>query len=285
MKPWLLIDSDYLCHRARWSMGNLSWQGKPTAVIYGFLQTVLQLQNQFNTNNIAFCFDSRHSKRREIYPFYKNNRKRKELTKPEEEFEKQFYKQIKLLRTSYLHKIGFNNVFIQRGYESDDLIAKLIKTVGECDVIIISSDEDLFQCLCKNVSIYNPQKRMHMTLRSFKRVYGITPDQWITVKCIAGCSTDNINGLVGVGEKTAIKFLQKTLNKNTRIYRLLDSPATKAMLCRNLPLIALPFVGTKKMELVKDNITRAGWRRVCKQLGFKSIIDNVPRDTRNENRR
>lgn len=274
---WLLIDSDYLCHRARWSMGDLAWQGKPTGVIYGFLQAVLQLQDRFNTNNIAFCFDSRYNKRKEIYPDYKTNRKnQKLLTQQEEKFDDEFYKQIILLRKVYLPKIGFRNIFMQTGLESDDLIAQLVKDIRDNDIVIVSADEDLFQCIRGNVSVFNPQKHLRMTFQRFYKTYKVVPKEWITIKALAGCPSDNIKGLPNIGTKTMLKFLRSKLKPSTKAYETLTSPIAKLTLHQNIPLVELPFDGIKKMKLREDHISKNGWRSVCKKLGFKSLIDRSP---------
>jgi len=282
---WLLIDSNYLCHRARWSMSNLIHDGKATGVIYGFLYTILQLQKQFSTSNIAFCFDSKHSKREEAYPKYKANRKnRLPMTKEEIQLESDFHKQIKLLRTSYLPQIGFNNIFIQNGYESDDLLAKLAYELGQKnkDVIIVTSDEDLFQCIRKSrICVYNPHKKHIMTSQHFYKQYGIAPHEWCVVKALAGCSTDNIKGLPGIGEKTALRWIREELKKTSKAYKTLDSPESKIIFDTNYPLVKLPYEGTKKMSLTNDNISKQEWHNVCKKLGFKTLINHDFRNRRN----
>lgn len=281
---WLLIDSNYLCHRARWSMGDLAWQGRPTGVIYGFLSSILQLQKRFDTNNVAFCFDSQSSLRKAIYPNYKAHRKnRKPMKKQEEMFEKEFHKQIKLLRTSYLPEIGFNNIFLQKGYESDDLLAQIAKDIHTIlDVIIVTADKDLFQCITTNISVYNPHKHIRMTYQRFYQTYKILPTEWILVKALAGCTTDNVKGLPNIGEKTVLKWMWGELNHSTKACKLIISKQAKAIQCGNLPLVLLPFDGTKKIKLQNDNISKTGWRSVCKRLGFKSLIDNTPKRKRKD---
>ena len=76
----LILDSPYLCHRAKYMTGALSFGENATGVIYGFLKSLSGFQSLFNTSNFVFCWDSNTSKRREIYPEYKANRKDKEYT-------------------------------------------------------------------------------------------------------------------------------------------------------------------------------------------------------------
>lgn len=270
---WLLLDCDYLCHRARYSMGDLSWKGAATGVIYGFLQAVIHLQEQFQTDKVAFCFDSKHSKRQDIYPDYKAQRKnRQTLTPDEKEFERAFHIQRVKLRKEYLPEIGFNNIFQQRGYESDDLLARISLDLPKTDqAIIVTADQDIYQCLSDVVKMYNPQKRELMTIQKFKRVYGIHPAMWARVKALAGCSSDNVKGLPGIGEKTVLKWMTTELKPTTKAYQKLDSQEAEQYIVQNLPLVSLPFKGTHRIKLQDDNITRVGWRKVSIRLGFKTL--------------
>lgn len=280
---WLIIDTDYLCHRARWSMRDLSWQGAATGTIYGVLQTVLQLQERFQTDKVAFCFDSHVSKRQEIYPAYKANRKnRQPMTAEEERFEKEFRRQVIKLRKEYLPEIGFRNIFWQQGYESDDLIARLAidLTIPRCfpegthyDGVIVSADHDLYQCITGHVRLYDFKGTM--TLQRFKQEFGLVPCQWATVKSIAGCSTDNVQGIKGVGEKTAVKYLRGLLKPTSKAFRAIE--AGKTIIERNKKLTRLPLHGAGIPKLQKDQVTKEGWDSVCRKLGFKSLRGKLPR--------
>jgi len=64
----IILDCNYLCHRAKHIFGDLTYDGNATGVIYGFLKSLSAFQDLFNTSNFVFCFDSRTSKRKEIYP-------------------------------------------------------------------------------------------------------------------------------------------------------------------------------------------------------------------------
>ncbi len=272
-KKWLIIDCNYLCHRAKHSMGGLSYGNTPTGVIYGFLKTIIALQEQFRTKHIVFCWDSGTNKREEIFPAYKKKRKNryKDLTDEEIEFEKAFRFQMKKLRKVYLKKIGYRNIFCQKGYEGDDLIASICLHLSHKDeAIIISADQDLYQCIRFNTSFYNPQKGKILTLQGFKKKYGIIPDIWSLVKCYSGCTTDEIVGIKGVGEKTAIKYIRGELKNHLKIYQKIHKQKS-IYSKKNYPLVALPFEGTKIFELKKDKISKQGWKKVMEELGIKSI--------------
>jgi hypothetical protein len=161
-----------------------------------------------NTKQIAFCFDHGKPKRARLYPAYKANRKPESIEDKEHRSERN--RQINLLRNEYLPAIGFKNVFWQEGYEADDLIASIVRSNARLtDIAILSSDKDLYQLLSPRVFMWNRGKKT--TLQSFYQEWGIKPDRWAEVKAMAGCTSDNIEGIDGVGEKTAIKFLNLVL--------------------------------------------------------------------------
>ena len=284
-KTYLLLDCDYLCHRALHSTGGLSFHGSATGVMYGFLKSLSVFQDLFDTSNFVFCWDSRKSKRLELYPEYKANRHKKDkYTDAELEFYRAFKEQMKLLRTTYLPTIGFGNVFVQRGYESDDVIASLASDFlldscfgeGRPEAVIISSDKDLYQCISHNVSYYNPQTSKTLTLQSFKKQYGIVPEGWGTMKALAGCTTDNVKGIKGVGEKRAIDFILKRLKPDSKAYAAITSQKGDAIYAFNKELVVLPMKGTQHFKIGEDNLSEQGWKKVTKLLGMKSIRDKMP---------
>lgn len=276
-RKYLLLDCNYLCHRAKHSTGGLSYGGNATGVIYGFLKSLSTFQDLFNTSNFVFCWDSNTSKRKEIYSEYKANRER-EYTDEEIEFDRLFRRQMKKLRTTYLPMIGFKNVFVQRGYESDDILAEisLHSIRGKDEAIIISSDKDLYQCIEHNVSFYNPQTNKHLTLQGFKKQYEIEPTLWGMVKSLAGCTTDNVKGIQGVGEITAIKFLLDRLNPDSKAYREIISVQGRKISDFNQQLVILPMHAIHGINLKRDSLSEQGWKQVAKLLGMKSIRDRMP---------
>ena len=278
-EKYLLLDCNYLCHRAKHSTGDLSYGGDATGVIYGFLKSLSGFQDFFNTSNFVFCWDSNTSKRKEIYPEYKANRENKEYTDEEIVFDMAFRWQMKKLRTTYLPMIGFNNVFVQHGYESDDIIASLCKYTitdrNDREGIIITSDKDLYQCITSNISFYNPQTHKTLTLQGFKKQYGIVPSEWALMKAIAGCTTDNVKGVKGIGEKTAIKYLKGELREGLKYLSIVSAKGID-IYNENFLLVKLPLIGTKRFKLKQDELSEQGWKQVTKMLGMKSIRDKMP---------
>ncbi len=278
-KKWLILDCNFLCHRLKYAMGGLSHEGGPTGIIYGFLKSIPMYQEMFDTSYIIFCWDSKTSKRQEIFPEYKANRKKrfKEMSKEEVIFETKFQYQMKMLRRKYLSMIGFKNIFCQKGYEADDLIASFCLTIPDKNqIVIITSDQDLYQCLAINICIYDPNKRKKMTLQGLYKKYKIKPHEWLMLKALAGCTTDEVPGVKGIGEKTAIKYLTGELSDASKAFQKINSKIGWKIYKRNLKLVSLPFNRTKKYKLKNDNLSADGWKQVIRKLGLKSIRDKVP---------
>jgi len=257
MKTWLFLDVNYLAHRAFYSTGHLTYKEIKTGVIYGVLRDILNLQELHCTNRVAFCFDSKASKRKALYPAYKGTRatKYKEMEKDEKRTWDEFREQIQLMRREYLPSLGYQNVFCQKGYEADDLIASLcLNLEPEAHAIIVSADSDLLQCLTDRVSMWNPVKSQMMTSGAFRKKYGVDPIQWSQVKAIAGCKSDDIKGIHGVGDKTACGWLRGKVKAGSKTYQKISDGL--AVHNQNIGLTRLPFPGTKPMTLVRDKLDR-----------------------------
>jgi len=270
-KTWLILDTPYLCHRAKHSTPELQHEGMSTGILYGVLRDILTLQQQFQTKHIVFCWDYGFGLRKTLNINYKANRV--PSTDPVTvEFETEFREQMNKLRQRYLPKIGFRNVFYQKGYEADDIIASICHKLPKDEYgVIVSGDHDMYQLLSPNISIYKPGKGTY-TARNFKREFGIPAKHWVYVKALAGCSSDNVKGIQGVGEKTAIKYMKKQLNRTHKVYARIKAEKD-AMLKTNVPLVRLPYKGVDTFKLRDDKVTQKGWDNVCDALGMKSLRD------------
>lgn len=269
----LLIDASFLGHRSRFTLGNLSTEERRTGVIFGFLDQIWTIGMEFQTNNFIFCWDSRESIRKEMSPIYKN--KRHEDLTPEEIYElKIAFEQFDILRTEVLPEMGFKNHFQQEGYEADDIFASYVHRNKDC--IIVSADQDLFQLL-DYADMYNNQTKKLITSKSFQKLYGCTPKQWIQVKAIAGCKSDNVAGIEGVGEKSVIKYLNGELPKLTKkkepnkSFALIEE-FKEEKLKENIPLVKLPLRGTKVFKKVPNDFSMERFIRICFKYEFISFI-------------
>jgi 5'-3' exonuclease len=276
MKPPLLVlDVHYLCHRAFHSQGKLSWDGVATGVVFGFLKSIGSLKAEFQTDRVAFCFEGPWLHRTKDFPAYKSKRGLMNKTPEELKARNELHSQIHALQTEYLPCIGFRNIFLEPGFESDDLMATISeKETG--DVILVTSDADMFQCLRPNVRMYCASKKKIYTEGWFRKEYGIEPRDWAMVKAIAGCGTDGVPGIYGVGEKTAIKFLHDELDPNSKTYRDIMCVGGKMIVRRNRKLVELPYKDCPIPKIQEDEIDRTGWEVVCENLGFKSLAGRPP---------
>jgi len=278
MKQWLVIDAPFMCHRAFHSSRDLTHNGRSTSAIFGFLMSLGQLKDEFHTEHMAFCFDHDRLFRRDILPGYKLKRRTKERTPEEQEQRKQLGVQIKELEKRWLPMIGFKNVFSYRGMEADDIMATIARerrAAGE-GVVIVTADNDLLQCIRHTTSVHNPISSKTFTREWFVREHGIKPAEWAIVKALAGCSSDEVPGIRGVGEKTALKYLRGELNSDSMIANRINSYEGKSIKMRNKPLVLLPHSNCPIPKLQTDNVTREGWEQVCSDLGMKSLISRLP---------
>lgn len=264
----VLIDSNYLCHKAKNTMGTLSYNGQPTGIIFGFIKQLITIAKTTGSKDFLFFWDSRKSERKKIYPDYKAKR-RPELTDWEKEDWEIAFKQFIQLRKRILPRIGFKNNHLQSGYEADDLMAKYVMDNQTNELILATADADLLQLL-DYADFLNLSKNKLITRQLFRLEYGIEPKQYGEVKQIAGCNSDNVAGIQGVGEKTAIKYLRNELPKTHKTYQKIKEG--KEIITRNACLVILPFKGTKKIEEKQDNFKITEFIDVCRELGMESLL-------------
>lgn len=273
-RNWLIIDCNNLCARAHYGMPPMVVDDRPTGAIYGFLRTVLDLKDQFAATGLAFCFDRGESLRKKVLPGYKLKAKAGENQTDPMRDKKHLDRQLYELRTDILPRIGMNNVFAVDGYEADDLAAAVCSHWAVKYGVIVSSDKDLFQCLednhGKKIDQYDLGKKQLVTYHGFERHYGVMAQEWASVKAIAGCLSDNIPGVEGVGEKTAIKYVAGVLPRTHQSYRRIRESAR--LIERNAALVTLPYVGLKLPELREDEDCYDSWREVLSEFNAERLI-------------
>jgi len=274
-RTFLLLDCDYLCHLAFFSLGK-EMRKRPgdsdTAVIFGFFNYVLSYMERFGTCDAVFCWDQRPYLRKKLFPLYKS---KSELEKASME---QQYKQIgsqrQLLRDRLVYQVGFHKNFSFSGYEADDIIAVVSKMLEPNDVIMVSADEDLYQLLSERVSMYKPRQHKLYTMQHLWHEYGIPPSEWPEVKAMAGCVSDTIPGIPSVGPITAAKYLRGKLETHTKAYQRII--ASKDIVKRNRELVTLPFPGMPEIHLRGDKVTEEKWQSLCDEFKLNSLRNQVP---------
>ena len=260
-----------LTYSAKFAIPKLYTDDQPTGILYGFMRYLLALQKEFNFDQLIFCFDSRRSKRKEIYSEYKGNRHLLDDTQI------LVYNQVDILKNEILPKIGFQNLFETEGLEADDIIGSLCQTKNPDDeYYIISRDGDLFQLLNKNISQYDYVSKKMITERSFTDKYDVNPDQWGLVKAIGGCKSDHVPGIKGVGVKSIAKYLNGTLKESSKAYQKIES--NDELIERNKPLVVLPFNNTPKYGIVVDEISFKSLTEMFISYQFNSQLTNTSLD-------
>lgn len=273
MKPWLLLDVSYLAYRAFHAFkGNLSHDDIPTTVLFGVVRDIFSLQQLFETEKIAFCFDVGKPHRKTDFVGYKAKRDENK-TAAELAAKAAVQEQITSLRKEYLPRLGFRNILWQKRYEADDIIANVVMERPKKHFVIVSSDEDLFQLLSKRVSIYNPTKKELLTLEMFQERYRVPVEQWADVKAMAGCASDNIPGIRGIGEKTAIDFLTGRLKVGKKFNTIVTNNSEWR---KFLNLTTLPYPCCDGFKLVSDEVTNEKWLDLFEELGMDSLIKHIP---------
>lgn len=280
----LVLDCNYLCHRASHSTGSLKNGNVDTGVIYGFLNALIDTCETFQTHKVLFIWDSKGSIRKEYFPAYKEKR-HKDKT-PEEKIQaKACYAQIDLLRKKILPKLGFNNHFLQEGLEGDDVMASMIfdERYKNKEFIIVGNDKDLYQLLSSHCTMWVPGKGMY-TVKTLKEQFGVSPEEWKRVKSIGGCSSDEVPGIANpnpakpenkvrnIAEGTAVNYLLGKLGEHTQAFKNITSKAGKKKEKFNELLVFLPHPETNTFDIEKDKGSVKKFKKLCKKYEFKVFL-------------
>lgn len=198
----LLLDSNSLMHRAYHALPNLkSSKGLYTGAIYGFLSILLRLIKEQKPTHIAAAFDLHGPTfRHEMFKDYKATRK------PMDEELRQQVEPLKELITA----MGIKIVSLQ-GYEGDDILGTLSKRFDD-ECIIVTGDRDSFQLVSPTTKVFWTKKGVSdIEVYDEERLLqdGFTVSQFIDYKALRGDTSDNVPGILGVGEKTAKQLLEK----------------------------------------------------------------------------
>jgi len=227
-KRILLVDTSSILHAVKHSgIKQLRNRDKPTYIMFGFLLKLQQLVKMSNTNVTVFACDSnpKYSVRKKLYPAYKEKRNTKEKSKEDQELDALAFPQFTTVEKHILPGIGYNNIFSTKGLEADDIIGRICKTYANCEIVIVTTDQDMYQCLSDTICILNPRNMQYFTKAKFIKKYGIIPKMWKRVKALSGCSSDGVKGVPGVGEATALKYIKGTLPSHHKTFKKIRSKA------------------------------------------------------------
>lgn len=289
----VLIDGNSLSFRAFYALPLLSnHAGIHTNAVYGFAMLLEKIIKEEKPNHFLVAFDAgkttfRHSK----YSEYKGGRQK---TPPE--LSEQFPYIRQLLDAYHIKRYELDN------YEADDIIGTLSRQADEADfeTIIITGDRDLTQLATDNVTIYYTKKGVtdvdHYTPEFIAEKYqGLVPKQIIDMKGLMGDTSDNIPGVAGVGEKTAIKLLNQ-FESVEGVYEHIDEVTAKklkeklinskadALMSKDLATINVhsPIevsLEDTKLTLQDDTAEKI---ELFKKLEFKQLLADIDTPSNNE---
>lgn len=211
MARLVLIDGNSILNRAFYGiMGSNMLQtedGTYTNAVYGFLAIMFKIMDSLNPEYMAVAFDMRAPTfRHKMYSEYKGTRK----GMPDE-----LAAQMPLIK-DVLRAMNIK-IIEKEGYEADDILGTLSKRASRkgLDVTILSGDRDTFQLATDKITIRIPRTKNGKTEEDdydkerIKEEYGIEPRALIEVKGLMGDKSDNIPGIAGIGEKTALNIIKK----------------------------------------------------------------------------
>ncbi len=206
MEKLLIIDGNSLANRAFYALPLLSnSSGEFSNAVYGFTNILVKFILEQSPNYIAVAFDhSRHTFRTDMFKDYKGTRKETPI-----ELRSQFPLLKQLLSTMGI------KYFEEDGIEADDIIGTIAKH-SSCQNIILSGDRDLLQLIDSNTQVWLTKKGItdvqKVDENNIQTLYGVTPSQIVDLKSLMGDASDNIPGVAGIGEKTALSLIQKYQN-------------------------------------------------------------------------
>lgn len=295
-KRLIIFDSNAVIHRAFHALPplGLKKQGLVNAV-YGFLLVFFKAAREFQPDYIAAVFDFpaptfRHKK-------FKEYKAKRPPTPPE------LYLQIPKVK-EILKAFGVP-IFEKKGYEADDIIATICskapqkQVLPKIETVIISGDLDVLQLVDSNTKAYLLRRGVKDTIlydeaKTKERYQGLNPEQLLDFRALRGDPSDNIPGVTGVGEKTAIKLL-KQFGDLENIYKEIKQDSTRAKKIK--PKLTQLLIQHKEQAFFSQylakmeknvpmdfNLEKCQWQKYDKQkaiealrkFNFKSLIARMP---------
>lgn len=290
MKKIILVDGNNLMFRSYYATaytGNFmkNSKGDPTNALYGFVSMINKIIEEEKPEYMVVAFDIGKNFRHEKYEQYKAGR----IETPEE-------LKVQMPRAKVLlDAMGIKHIEVEN-YEADDIIGTISKMAyddKEFDALIVSSDKDLLQLINEEVEVkllktkgyirYNPD--------SFEADYGIKPIRMIDLKALMGDPSDNVPGVKGIGEKTALKLLQEygtleniyeNINKiKGALHDKLVNDKENAFFSKDICTICLEVPIKEKLEDLKYSGPTDKLEEIYTDLEFYSLLKKMPRKEKN----
>ncbi|MBA7599006.1 DNA polymerase I [subsurface metagenome] len=288
-KRLIVIDSNSIIHRAFHALPPLTTKkGEVVGAVYGFLLVLFKALKEFQPDFVVAAFDvSGPTFRHEKYKDYKAKR-----PKAPEELYQQIPKVKEILKSLDV------KIFEKQGFEADDIIGTIAKlapkkqVIPGIETIILSGDSDTLQLIDAHTKTYALRKGVKDTVLYDKKMVeekyqGLTPKQLIDFKALKGDPTDNIPGVPGIGEKTAIGLI-KEFGTLENLYQNLDDVKlkTKEILIQNKEqaFFSRDLVEINKAVPLDFNLKECQWgdydkekaTQTLKSFDFYSLISRLP---------
>jgi len=283
-----LIDGHALAYRTYFALTGagggdrfMTKSGEPTAGTYGFVSVLLRLIEQELPQYLAVSFDTGKTFRDELFPDYKGTRE-----KMPDDLRQQIER---------IHEVvdAFNIPILEKeGFEADDVLGTVARLAADqnVDVVILTGDRDLLQLATDHISIRLAGQKLseakdYAPGEVIER-YGLRPDQIVDYKALVGDASDNIPGVRGVGDKTAVSLLQQyeTLDAiyehleeiPTRFRNKLEEGRENAYLSQKLALIVedVPLEFNLEACRVQD-YDRERVVSLFRELEFRTLLNRV----------
>jgi DNA polymerase-1 len=281
-----LIDGHALAYRMYFALtaggSNQRWQtskGEPTAGVYGFARELMRILEQEKPEYMAVAFDTGKTFRHDMYSEYKATR-----AKMPDDLRPQIERIREMVDIFNLPRLEME------GYEADDVLGSVAKVAAEqgLGVKIITGDRDLLQLVNQRTAVYVAgDDKTYVTDQDVANSkFGVPPQQVVDYKAIVGDKSDNIPGVPGVGEKTALGLLEK-YGSLDGIYAHLDEVENRwrtkleagkdsAYMSRNLATIRTDLPVKLDLEHARaDQFDPATLEAFFQELEFRSLIKKV----------
>ena len=275
-----LIDGSSYIYRAYYALPYLSnSEGVPTNAVYGFTKMLLKIIKEHRPEHIAVAFDTKGPTFRvDMYSEYKAQRpEMPDDLKPQIPYIKKI---VRALNIPSLEK---------EGYEADDIIGTLADEMVKkgIEVVIVTGDKDMLQLVGEHITVLDTMKNRRFGCREVVERYGVGPQGVVEIMGLAGDSVDNIPGVPGIGEKTAIKLIKEFKNiegvldnidgvPNRRVRENLSKFREQAILSRRLASIDRAVeIEYRFDDLVLSEPDYDKLKELFKELGFNKLIKEI----------
>ena len=276
-KPVLyLIDGSSYIFRAYYAIRRLSTsKGFPTNAVYGFASMIFKFLKDYKPAYLGIVFDAKGDTfRNEMYPLYKANR-----GAPPEDLVPQFDKIFEVVDAFNIPQ------FRMEGFEADDIMGTIARDYERrgIDVVLVTGDKDFTQLVSDKVTLLDTMKNKETLTKDVIEKYGVPPDRVTDVFALMGDQVDNIPGVKGIGEKTAIGLI-KSFGSLDNLLQNLDDLAEKqrtlitekkgdALLSKELVTIKTDIDLDMELEKFRyEGFDKSKLRSLFDELEFKNLL-------------